>query len=50
MNIGDKIIICCYANFEEHELDDHKPTLVFLGENNVIKSVKNAETAMTVAV
>jgi aspartate 1-decarboxylase len=47
---GDKVIICCYAALEEHEIDDHRPTLVFVGEGNRIRSVRHAETAMTVTV
>lgn len=48
VEVGDKVIICCYGDFQEHELDDHRPTLVFVGEGNRVKSVKHAETAMTV--
>ena len=50
VDVDDKVIICCYGEFEEQELDEHKPTLVFVGEHNRIKSIKHAETAMTVAV
>lgn len=50
VDVGDKVIICCYGEFAEHEIDDHRPTLVFVGVGNRIKSIKHAETAMTVSV
>jgi aspartate 1-decarboxylase len=50
VEVDDKVIICCYAELEEREIDDHRPVLVFVGEGNRVKSIKHAETAMTVAV
>jgi aspartate 1-decarboxylase len=50
VDIGDKVIICCYGTFAEHEIDEHRPTLVFVGEGNSIKSIRHAETAMTVTI
>lgn len=31
---GDKVIIACYAEFEEKELENFDPALIFLDENN----------------
>ena len=33
---GDLIIVCAFANFDEKELVDYKPTLVYFDENNNI--------------
>lgn len=33
---GDRVIIACYADYEESELEDFKPDLVFLNEKNDI--------------
>ncbi len=41
---GDRIIIVSYAEVEEEELENFKPAIVYMGENNEIKAVKNAET------
>lgn len=44
---GDKVIIACYGLFEAHEIDDHKPKLVFVDEQNGIRELKTAEIART---
>jgi aspartate 1-decarboxylase len=37
--IGDRVIICAYANFEAAEAKIHKPRLVYLdAENRVVRS------------
>lgn len=36
---GDVVIILTYTILENEECSDHKPTLVFIGENNSIKKV-----------
>ncbi len=41
-NPGDRIIICNFATYEQHELASFKPRLVYLGQNNEIKRVGNA--------
>ncbi len=41
---GDKIIIVAYAEVEEEELENFKPSIVYMGENNTVKAVKTAET------
>jgi len=37
---GDIIIIIAYAFFEEAEIDAHKPSLVFVDENNDIVDIQ----------
>ena len=41
---GDKLIIVSYALFEEEELENYKPSIVYIGENNRVKAVKSGET------
>ena len=41
---GDKLIIVSYALFEEEELENYKPSIVYIGENNRVKAVKSRET------
>lgn len=36
-HVGDKVIIICYALMDEKEAHNHKPTVVFVDENNKIK-------------
>jgi len=36
---GDVVIILTYTILEDGECADHKPTLVFIGENNSIKKI-----------
>jgi aspartate 1-decarboxylase len=38
---GDLVIIAAYASMSETEALDHKPRLVFVGEKNQIKDLKN---------
>lgn len=38
--VGDKIIIISYAEYNESELKNFKPTLIMLDENNRIKDIK----------
>ena len=37
---GDKVIIVTYGQFEEKELQNHKPTIVIVDENNKILETK----------
>ena len=39
---GDKVIIVTYGQFEEKELQNHKPTIVIVDENNKILETKYA--------
>lgn len=36
---GDKVIIACYSNYTEDEANSHQPKLVFVDEDNAIKSI-----------
>ncbi|MGL4772662.1 MAG: aspartate 1-decarboxylase [Clostridium sp.] len=40
---GDKIIIMCYARMTPMEAQDHRPTVVFIGEENRISEITNYE-------
>ncbi|MCH2534005.1 MAG: aspartate 1-decarboxylase [Bdellovibrionales bacterium] len=40
---GDLVIICCYADFELEEAKNHQPQLIFVGENNEIKSINQTK-------
>ncbi|MCF6202052.1 MAG: aspartate 1-decarboxylase [Methylococcaceae bacterium] len=33
---GDLIIVCAFAEFDEHEMKNYKPTLVYFNEQNEI--------------
>jgi aspartate 1-decarboxylase len=39
---GDRVIICAYAELEQHEVPNFKPTLVYLNESNRITRTANA--------
>lgn len=41
-NVGDLLIICTYAEFTPVEAEQHKPTLVYAGDSNVIARTSNA--------
>lgn len=36
---GDRIIIIAYATYSEQELDNYKPTIVLIGEDNEIDEI-----------
>ena len=38
---GDRVIICSYGLLDEKELENYKPTLVYLDEKNQIIQVKD---------
>lgn len=40
--VGDRVIICSYGHMTDVEIANHKPKLVYLGDNN--KVVKTANT------
>lgn len=42
-SVGDKIIIMSYAQMEAAEAKTHKPTVVFVDENNKIKKISSYE-------
>ena len=43
VNPGDKIIIMAYANMTPEEAKNHKPTVLFVDENNVLTRKANYE-------
>ncbi|NWO57685.1 MULTISPECIES: aspartate 1-decarboxylase [Chromohalobacter] len=40
--VGDRIIICSYAHYAEHELATHQPALVYLQEGNQVSHTSHA--------
>ena len=40
-NPGDRVIICSYGNLEEKEMENYRPTLIYLDEKNRIKEIKD---------
>ncbi|GFP76087.1 aspartate 1-decarboxylase [Clostridium fungisolvens] len=40
---GDKVIIMCYCQLDENEIKEHKPTVVFVNDDNSILNVGNYE-------
>ena len=43
VNVGDKVIIMAYANMTPEEAKTHKPTVLFVDENNQIVRKANYE-------
>lgn len=43
VNVGDKVIIMAYANMNPEEAKDHKPTVLFVDEDNKIVRKANYE-------
>lgn len=43
VSVGDKIIIMAYAGYHEQEAKEHKPSVVFVDENNHISRTTNYE-------
>ena len=41
-NVGDKVIICAYANFAANEIPGFKPSMVYLNNTNCISHTANA--------
>ena len=39
--VGDKIIVMTYCQVEEAEICSHKPTIVFVDNNNKISTIKD---------
>jgi len=42
--LGDRIIICAYAQMDLAEAKSHKPTIVLLGDGNAIQSITDKPT------
>ena len=47
---GDKVIIACYGFLHQGQILNHQPKLVFVGAENKIHTVKEAEAPQTIAV
>lgn len=43
VSVGDKIIIMAYAGLEAEEAKDHKPTVVFVDEQNKVNRISSYE-------
>lgn len=43
VSAGDKIIIMCYATMTPEEAKEHKPTVIFVGDDNQIIRTTNYE-------
>lgn len=43
VNVGDKVIIMAYANMSPEEVKTHKPTVLFVNDDNVITRKANYE-------
>jgi len=41
VSVGDRVIIATYGHFNEAELVNHKPKLVYLDENNKVERTTN---------
>ena len=44
-NIGDKIIICTYTELESNEIQNHKPTIIYVDTDNRIADKQTNTTA-----
>lgn len=40
---GDKVIICCYGEYEDREAINHQPHLIFVDEKNAPKKLGESE-------
>jgi len=45
---GDRIIVISYAQYEERELADYRPRLVFVDETNTIREAQPAGSALRI--
>ena len=43
VSTGDKVIIMCYCEMDRNEAKEHKPSVVFVDDDNKIKRVTNYE-------
>ena len=41
-NVGDCIIICAYAHFKKSELENFKPSMVYMNPDNTVSHTANA--------
>lgn len=47
-SVGDEIIIISYANYNEDELKNFKPTLILLDKENKVKDIKHTNEIIEV--
>ncbi|BCE00680.1 aspartate 1-decarboxylase [Marinicellulosiphila megalodicopiae] len=40
--VGDSVIICAYANYDEQELKTFKPRMIYMTEKNEVSHTSNA--------
>lgn len=43
VQVGDKVIIMCYAQFTPEEAKAHQPQVVFVDDNNVVSRISRYE-------
>lgn len=43
VSVGDKVIIMAYAQYDEEEMNDYAPKVIFVDESNKINRVTNYE-------
>ena len=41
-NVGDRVIICSYAHYDDREVEHHQPALVYLQEGNDVSHTSHA--------
>ncbi|MDD7805593.1 MAG: aspartate 1-decarboxylase [Endozoicomonas sp. (ex Botrylloides leachii)] len=42
VTVGDRIIVCAYGVYDEHEVKHHKPRLIYMDEGNTVSHTANA--------
>ena len=42
VSVGDLIIVCAYGMYDENEIKDHKPRLIYMQEGNTVSHTANA--------
>jgi aspartate 1-decarboxylase len=47
VEVGHKLILACYASFEEQQLAGHAPLVVLVDEQNRLRELRHAERAGT---
>lgn len=47
VSVGDRVIIVAYALMDEKEASEHRPQVILLADNNVVKEIKSAEKELT---
>lgn len=40
--VGDRVIICAYGQFDEAELEEFRPRMLYLAEHNAVSHTSNA--------